>query len=340
MNGSKVWSWVRDVIVWILSLLGNIGLWFSELGKWLFNLSPTLDILIKVLTTLILLAYTLKIYVGIRFPILNAIFDKFKKIFGLKETKLMTISIAESEGQLVEEKMRTSKALIIYTYFFIRYVFKKGRDFMKKVFEKIGKFFKWVFVYNKYSMLGILALLISAIAVFYRITKPELIAKYLGDKELWSAIGGLLFYTSFTVGQKGFESEAVYLARREDLTKFKEEEKVQKDELKKVLRENALVNKAIKPILKEIESVIVNGLLERRENQKVYGVLNNYVNLNKGIPELTAEYIKTLLGDDVYAILLEKLDELAQDYGLVEEIKNVRGEVSYVNLVVEELQKK
>lgn len=340
MKINKIWEWVRDIFIWLLSLFGNIGLWFSKFGDWLASISPTLDAVIKVLTTLILLAYTLKIYIGLRFPILNTIFEKIRKIFGMKEKKLMTLSIAETEGEFVEEKVRTSKTLITYIVYVIRYVFRKGRDIVKKVFEKIGKFFKWIFVYNKFTILAILATLVIIASLYLRITKPELIAKYIDDGGLRIVIGFLASYVLYVVGYRGFESEGTYTIRKQGSTEIKAEKKAEKEATKKELKEIAAINKAIKPVLKEIEKVIVTGLLERRENQKIYGVLANYVNLNKGIPELTAEYIKALLGDEVYKVLLEKLDEMAQDYGLIEEVKDAQGNISYVNLIVEEIQKK
>ena len=210
---------------------------------------------------------------------------------------------------------------------------KKGKGTMKKLF-------KWIFVYNKFSLLGILSLLIRIGALVLYIYKPEIFVKYeIGFEELLGAISPFVIWAITTITKRGFESEKTWIERHADNISRKEEDRKAKEELKELIKHNVLIDRAIKPVLRDINDIIVNGLITRIENQKVSGVQNSYTPLNRNIPSLTVEYIKTLLGEEAYEVLLDKLDQIAVEYGLIEILKNDKGEEEYINLIVEELEK-
>lgn len=332
----EIASWLRDLWIWLLALFGEISLIWGDFSNWLISKSALLDALVKALMILILFAYTLKLYVGIKLPILSPIIDKIKRMVGIKDKKIAVISIAESDGEEIENRVKKSKIMFSIAL----NLFKKGKRIMKNLIVSIGRFIK----INKFTILGWISLSLVAVAVYFRIMKPDVVAKHLTDKELLGALGGLISYGLFSVAGYGVESKEAFENRTKDAKARKVYEAEQKARLKDELQRNKLIG----VIKKEIETEIVPILKERLLQETKSGLEKVYRRLTDIYPNLNYEMIIADLGNDEVRIqnFLKEIEQLAIDNNLIEVkqvvkvINGVRQTVEEeVNLILEEIKK-
>jgi len=317
--------WLRDLGVFLVSLLGEIALWFGEIGDFLIKSSPILDALIKFFMAAILFAYFIKVFiVNVDIPIISSIIKKIKKSMGLRNRNIATIEIAENGTEFVEEKMIRGKTIVFMLFELI----KKGFRLMKKLFGAIGKFL----YHNKITLSGWLALLIAIGACAIRFYKPELITKFITNKELIASIIALVSWTSYAIFGVGIENQEAWDKRHEEKWAADAVKKEQNEKLRQELQKNKLV----KVIKKEIETNIIPILQERLLQEAKSGILSNYRSITNLFPELHWEYIIEDLGNDQVKIdeLLAQLDELARQNNLIDVKNGVE-----VNLIIEELKK-
>ena len=321
-------KWLKDIGIFLLSLLSEIGMVFSKLGDWLINNHPLFAAISQFTVMMIFLIYFFKIFFfNFKIPIIENIIRKIKNAMGVKNKNVMAIDMVESGDNgtvIIEKRMKRLKSL---SDKFI-YLMKKGKGTMKKLFTAIGKFF----YHNKITITGWLALLVAVGACAIRTFKPELIVKLISDKELIAGVISLVMWTSYAVFGHGIENQEAWNKRHEEKWA---EDAVRKEQNAK-LRDELQKNKLIKVIKKEIETNIIPILQERLLQEAKSGILSNYRSITKLFPQLYWEYIVEDLGGDPVKIdeLLAQLDELARNYNLIEVKNGVE-----VNLITEELKK-
>lgn len=332
-------DWFKSFLIWLGTLVIQLGYIFGEVWRKLIEISPILDAIARLLMVLILFAYTLKVWFGVELPIASSVSKRVKKIIGFKNQQMKTVNFVEDDFKSIEETVETTKTMSITLWSISKKLIKKGFDKVKKVIVAIGKFL----YYNKFTLLGILSLLVIGVTVYLRIANPEFVAQFISDRELFIAWGSLLSYSAYALCGYGIEDEEAWKKRKEDKEAAKKVRELQKERTKEELRRNEL----IKVITKEIKKKIINPLLERIKQEVIYGKAN-YRPITSIYPELSLEYIKAELDYNENAIneFLKALDELAAEYGLFEErkeiqvINGIKQEViKQVNLILEEITK-
>ena len=218
-------DFLKNVWIFIVALLGEVYLWLSDFGIWLMKSVPMLNAIIQFCMALILAVYAFKIFVyNIELPIIGSLIKKIKKSVGMKNKNIMTIELADEladgKDSIVEEKMKKQKTVLILIFVLL----KKGFKIMRKVFKNI---FKWIY-YNKFTLLGVLSLLAVAVAVFLRITKPEVVNGFIADRDLLISLGGLISYGLFSIfgyGAESFEKYEKRVGDKEAQKKYEAEQK-------------------------------------------------------------------------------------------------------------------
>mgnify|MGYP000948423330 CR=1 FL=1 len=201
-------EWLKSFIIWLGTLLMQLGYWFGEVGRKLVAISPTLDAIARLLMVLILLAYTLKVWFGVQLPILAPIGKKIGKWLGLKNKQVKTVGYIDDDFASVEDTVIKTKTMSITLWT----ILKKGYELMRKIIVAIGRFF----YRNKFTLLGALSLMIIATSVYFRIAKPEVVANFIGDKELFGGLLGLFSYSMFALFGYGIEDQEAWNRRRID----------------------------------------------------------------------------------------------------------------------------